>query len=504
MPNGKAFVEIEPGSLKEVTKDLIDHDELTALIAISGVDLGENIEVNHHFRTMGTILTLRTQVSKDSPELDSIVDLHPGANFSEKEVTDLFGVRFTGNALDGHFLLSEAWPKDNFPLRKDAEIPSVESLIQNPVVVEEPELKPGEEKFLNVVLGPQHPALLEPERFQLHVEGEIVVDVTPRLGYVHRAVEKACENRTYLKDVYLVERICGICNACHVTTFCQSVENILGTEVPARGLYLRTIAAELNRIHSHLLTLGHAGLEVGYQNLFQYTWRDREAVMDLIEMLTGNRVNMAFITIGGVRRDLSDTLKEKIRADLATLEKQMPFYKDIYENEMSLRARMKGVGIISREDALKLGVVGPVARGSGVKIDVRKDDPYAAYGEIPFNLISFDDGDTLSRMKVRVNEVFESIHIIDYALEHLPDGPIRVKVPRSVPAGESVSRVEAPRGELFYYTKANGTQSPERVKMRTPTFANLLSFIHMARGINIADVPPAFVSLDPCFSCTDR
>ncbi|HME54509.1 MAG TPA: NADH-quinone oxidoreductase subunit C [Candidatus Lokiarchaeia archaeon] len=501
---GKVFIQVEPSLLKGIVKGLIEKDELTGLIAITGVDLGDTIEVMHHLRTMETIFTIRTLVSKENPELETIIDLLPGANLHEKEVTDLMGVKFTGNLFDGHFLLSEAWPKDNFPLRKDAEIPSIDDLIKNPVVIDEPESIPGEEKYLNITIGPQHPALLEPERFQLHVEGEIVIGVTPRLGYVHRAVEKACESRTYMQDVYLVERICGICNACHVTTFCQSVENILGTEVPARGRYLRTIAAELNRIHSHMLLFGHAGLEIGFQTLFQYTWRDREAVMDLIEILTGNRVNMAYITLGGVRRDVTDTLKDRIRTDLAKLEQRMPFYKNLYENELSLRARLKGVGIISREDALKLCVVGPVARASGVKIDVRKDDPYAAYDEIPFNIVTYNDCDSLARLKIRVDEIYESIHIIDYALEHLPDGPIRVRVPRSVPAGEAVSRVEAPRGELFYYVKANGTQSPERVKVRTPTFANILSFVHMAKGINVADVPPAFVSLDPCFSCTDR
>ena len=164
----------------------------------------------------------------------------------------------------------------------------------------------------------------------------------------------------------------------------------------------------------------------------------------------------------------------------------------------------KTLAYLTREDALKLGVVGPVARGSGVDIDVRKDEPYEAYGEIPFNVITKDSGDVWARMNVRMDEIEESINIIEYALDHLPSGPFRVKVPRVVPAGEAVNRVEAPRGELFYYVKSNGTAMPERVKVRTPTFANIPAFLTTAIGETIADVPPNFVSLDPCFSCTDR
>lgn len=210
------------------------------------------------------------------------------------------------------------------------------------------------------------------------------------------------------------------------------------------------------------------------------------------------------MTIGGVRRDLKDTDLPKIKTTLIELRKKLPFYRQVYENEPSLRARMKNVGILKREDALKLGVVGPVARGSGVDIDVRKDEPYEAYSEIPFKEIVYQDGDTWARMNVRMDEVEESINIIEYALDHLPTGPFRVKVPRVVPAGEAVNRVEAPRGELFCYIKSNGTAMPERVKVRTPTYANIPSFLKTAIGENIADVPPNFVSLDPCFSCTDR
>ncbi len=393
--------------------------------------------------------------------------------------------------------MPETWPDGVYPLRKDVKANEVKL---NPSPPEEK----SEGKLVKIIIGPQHPALLEPEKFAVLVEGETVRAVEPRIGYVHRGIEKASESRTYIQDVYLVERICGICNSCHATGFVESVEKILKTEVPIRGKYIRTIILEINRLHSHLLTLGHAGLEIGYETLFQYFWRDREPIMDITEMLTGNRVVSSSLAVGGVRRDIKDTDIPKIKTVLADLRKRIPFYTQVYQDEPSIRARMQNVGTLKREVALKLGVVGPVARGSGVDIDVRKDEPYEAYGEIPFKVITKPEGDTWARMNVRMDELEESINIIEYALDNLPTGPYRVKVPRVVPAGEAVNRVEAPRGELFYYVKSNGTAMPERVKVRTPTFANIPAFLTTAIGENIADIPPNFVSLDPCFSCTDR
>jgi ech hydrogenase subunit E len=226
--------------------------------------------------------------------------------------------------------------------------------------------------------------------------------------------------------------------------------------------------------------------------------------MDMMESLTGNRVMASAITIGGVRRDLKEEKILKMKVELATLKEKMGFYKRLFERDPTLKMRTKNVGVLNKLDALKLCVVGPVARGSDVKMDVRKDESYAAYDEIPFEMITYSEGDSWARLMVRLDEISESIDIIKYALDNLPSGSYRVKVSRIVPAGETLGRVEAPRGELFYYVKSNGTAYPERVKVRTPTFSNILSFVQIAEGGNIADVPTSFVSLDPCFSCTDR
>jgi formate hydrogenlyase subunit 5 len=499
----KVSVQVKAGFHRDALRILIDKDENAGISAIAGVDLGENIEIMYFVRTLGKIVAIRTQVPRKDPLIKTITDILPGANFHEREAADLFGITFEGHPDPGRIILSEDWPKDLFPLRKDAEISDIENKKENITTLDENE-PPSDGVLTTVIMGPQHPALIEPEKFSLKVDGEIVKEVKPRIGYVHRGIEKAAEKRTYLQDIYLVERICGICNACHATCFCQTVEAIMGTEAPVRAKYLRTIVLELNRIQSHMLLLGHAGLEIGYEPFFQYMWRDREIAMDTMESLSGNRVIASFVTIGGVRRDLKEERIPKIKAGLATLKRKMVFYKNLLESDPTLKMRTKSVGVLGRHDALKLCVVGPVARGSDVKMDVRKDEPYAAYDKIPFKMVTYTQGDSWARLMVRLDEINESIDILNFALDNLPTGPYRVRVPRIVPAGEAISRVEAPRGELFYYVKSNGTAYPERVKVRTPTFANILSFVHIAKGGNIADVPASFVSLDPCFSCTDR
>jgi Ni,Fe-hydrogenase III large subunit len=482
----------------------MEADNDAGISAISGLDLGEKIGLMYHIRTKGAIVTIRTEVPKKNPKISSITDITPGANFHEREVADLFGVAFQGHPNPARLVLPEDWPENLYPLRKDAEIDGVATKCENPCAETVETQSQSDGTLVNMIVGPQHPALLEPEKFSLKVDGEIVKEVELRIGYVHRGVEKAAEKRTYLQDVYLVERICGICNACHASAFVETVEKILGTQVPPRGKYLRILILELNRLHSHLLLLGHAGLEIGYETLFQYMWRDREPIMDLTELLTGNRVIASSITVGGMRRDLKEAHIPKIKTQMANLRKKIEFYKNLFDNEPSLKIRTMNVGTLSREDAIKLSVVGPVARASGVSMDVRKDEPYEAYGEIPFKLVTRSEGDTYARLMVRLDEIIESINIIDYVLDHMPQGPYRIKVPRVVPAGEAISRVEAPRGELFYYVKSNGTAYPERVKVRTPTFANIPAFLKTAIGGSIADVPANFVSLDPCFSCTDR
>lgn len=362
----------------------------------------------------------------------------------------------------------------------------------------------GYASTLKVPFGPQHPALKEPENFIFELEGDIVMNVTPRLGYVHRGVEKGFELRSYIQNVYLAERICGICSHAHTTCYVQAIEELLGVEAPPRAKYIRTIIAELERLHSHSLWVGVAAHEAGFDTLFMYTWRDREEVMELLEKLSGNRVHYAMNTIGGVRRDISPDMNPQIKKNLDSFEKRVKDYLRIMKTEQTFIKRTMNVGVLKREDAITTCAVGPNARASGVKNDVRADDPYAAYAEIPFQIVAHDGGDVFSRALVRGEEMLESINIVRHALDHMPEGMIRTRVPLAVPAGEAVSRVEAPRGELIHYAKSNGTVKPERYKVRAPTLANIPSLAKTLIGAHLADVPVILAGIDPCFSCMDR
>jgi membrane-bound hydrogenase subunit alpha len=355
-----------------------------------------------------------------------------------------------------------------------------------------------------IPIGPQHPALKEPESFRVILEGEKIVGVTLRLGYNHRGIEKACEERTYMQDLYLIERVCGICSHSHSTCFVQAVETIAGIEVPKRALYIRTLVGELERIHSHLLWLGVAGHEIGFDTLFMYSWRDREIVMDILADLTGNRVNYGINTYGGVKRDISKEQLQKILEAMDTLEERTKYYIQVATEEITLMKRLSNVGRLPKADVEALDAVGPVARASGVDRDVRRDDPYAAYGEVSFKVITVNNEDVYGRTLVRVGELMESYSIVRQIINNMPDGPISVKVPRKIPEGEAFSRYEAPRGEDVHYVKSNGSDKPERVKLRAPTLANIKAMLKMLENYNLADLPIIVAAIDPCFSCTDR
>ncbi|MEM4446185.1 MAG: NADH dehydrogenase subunit [Nitrososphaerota archaeon] len=292
----------------------------------------------------------------------------------------------------------------------------------------------------------------------------------------------------------------------NTTCFSLAVEEAGGIEVSEKAKFIRTIVSELERIHSHLLWLGALGLEIGFETLFMYVWRDREVVMDLLEAISGNRVNYAMNIIGGVRRDITPELADKIRKGLDYLEERTKYYEKLCLEETTIRKRTEDVGILDPVTGVKLGAVGPTIRAAGVERDVRKDDPHLKYDEAEFNVVTWDSCDSFGRAVVRVLETLESIKIIRWCLDHMPkDGNIMPeKLIRRVAEGEAFSRFEAQRGELVYYVKSNGTDKPYRVKIRTPTMANILSVAELLKGCYIADIPVALASIDPCFSCEDR
>jgi len=359
------------------------------------------------------------------------------------------------------------------------------------------------EKFI-VPIGPQHPALKEPGHFEFTVDGEIVTAASIRLGFVHRGIEKACEGRNYTQDLYMLERVCGICSHVHATAFVLGVEKLAGVQAPPRAQAIRILTAELERIHSHLLWLGVAAHEGGFDTLFMYSWRDREVIMDILESLSGNRVHYSINVLGGVKFDVGDELIDSIRKGMDFLEERSHYYLKIITTDDTFVGRTRGVGQMTKEQAELFGSVGPIARASGVERDIRKDSPYSGYDEFPITLITDQAGDLEARFVVRMKELFDCYRMVRTILDKMPTGDLTVRMKRKIPEGEVISRVEAPRGELFYYIKSNGTENPERVKVRTPSLCNWGSISELAVGHKLADMPMLLVGIDPCFSCNDR
>lgn len=362
---------------------------------------------------------------------------------------------------------------------------------------------PAPKKF-SIPIGPQHPALKEPGHFELNIEGEVVTGGAVRLGYAHRGIEKAAESRSYTQNLYMMERVCGICSHIHAMAFAMAAEQLAGVTVTPRAQAIRTLVAEMERIHSHMLWLGVAAHQAGFDTLFMYSWRDRETIMDCLEQLAGNRVNYSVNLLGGVKYDVTPEIAESIRGGVTFLEERMQHYLNVVTGDPVFLQRTRGIGTMDRATAIRLGVIGPTARASGLARDLRADAPYAAYAEHRINVITHVTGDLEARFIVRLRELLESIRLIRELLDTLPEGDLLTRMPRRIPAGEAIVRVEAPRGELFYFIQGNGTDIPARVKIRTPSIANIASVLKIAVGSQLADVPMILAGVDPCFSCNDR
>ena len=376
-----------------------------------------------------------------------------------------------------------------------------------------------EKTTYTIPIGPIHPALKEPVQLVLEIDGEQVVNTDVRVGQVHRSIEWLGMNRNNpVQSIYLSERICGICNICHPFCLVLAVEQAADIKVPDRAEYIRVIAAEMERIHSHILWAGVAAHEIGFDTVFYLTWRVREEIMDMIEYVFGNRVTKAILQIGGVRRDITEEQLPRLRQGL-------DYYKSIFEQlrrvfleDETVKMRCRNVGILSTEDALKLLTVGPTGRASGVPKDVRQDQPYSAYADLDVKAITPDIvtgtvvGDVYDRIIVRLFEVKQSVEIIEECIAKMPEGPLltETKMPRLLrlltdAAGEGVGRVEAPRGEDIHYVRMeSGVSTLSTWKVRAPTYINLVAIPTILKGMQIADVPIAFASIDPCMSCTNR
>jgi membrane-bound hydrogenase subunit alpha len=354
-----------------------------------------------------------------------------------------------------------------------------------------------------LAVGPFHPLQEEMEFFQLTVDGEIVTDIDVRISYNHRGIEKLSETLQFDQVPFLVSRVCGICSASHPLAYVQAVEDIVGVTPPDRALYVRVIINELERIHSHLLWVGLAGHFIGYDTVFMWAWKYREPVLDLLEKITGNRNNYGNVKVGGCREDIPDEIIPKILQELDNVEQKTEMLAKAVLDDPVLHARLKGVGTLSNKDAMDYAVVGPTARGSGVDIDVRRDDPYAAYADLDWKVITQTEGDVFAKAVVRLLETFESIKMVRQALKKLPKGPVAAEV-KEIPPGEGCGHAEAPRGETFHYVRSDGGNRPVRHKIRAPSYVNVPSFRASCIGQHIADVTITLAAVDPCYSCTER
>ena len=354
-----------------------------------------------------------------------------------------------------------------------------------------------------IPIGPYHIALEEPYKIEVECEGEKVVGSSLKVGFNFRGIEWLAQRKNTTQSIALLERVCGICSNVHSMCFCMSLESIGNIEVPERGQHIRMVMAELERLHSHLLWAGIASELIGFETLFMQIFRLREAVMDTLESISGNRVNYSMNRIGGVNRDIQDQgkIRQMARDIRAVTEGSLI---PLLTTDKTVLARCRGVGVLTREDAIAYGAVGPVARASGLDIDLRRDRPYLAYGKIDFAVPVQSAGDVLARVVVRALEVVESCKIIDQVLDQMPEGAIHGGDVYSVPAGDAVVRIEAPRGEVFYYLASDGSDTAARVKVRTPSFANIPAVAAMVKGSDLADVPLIQAAVDPCYSCTDR
>jgi ech hydrogenase subunit E len=477
------------------------------LSAITGLDLGVEsgqVEALYHFCQGPAITTLRLRQPRDGDAcLPTIEDIIPPATFFEREMHEMLGFQFTGARSTDRLFISDDWPEGVYPMRADFNAEQARPVeTQRAVGIPEAGVIGG--NTFVVPIGPQHPALKEPGHFEFTVDGEIVTAARMRLGYAHRGIEKAAESRNWIQNLYLFERVCGICSHVHTMAYALGVEKLAQVEVPMRALAIRQLVAGLERIHSHLLWLGVTAHEAGFDTLFMYSWRDRETVMNLLEQVTGNRVNYSANVLGGVKCDIGLEQAKVILEGLNFLEKRIRHYLEVVTTDAMFLNRTRNVGTITYEEAERFGLLGPTARASGLVRDVRVEAPYGAYSQFPISAVTETNGDLEARCVVRLKELLVSCFAIRTILDNLPEGPLNTKMPRKIPAGETISRIEAPRGELFYYIKSAGGENPARVHIRTPSLCNWVSVLEKAVGRQLADVPMLIAGMDPCFSCNDR
>lgn len=362
------------------------------------------------------------------------------------------------------------------------------------------------ERVYQLNLGPQHPSTHGVMHLLVTLDGEVVIKIEPVIGYSHRGHEKMAENRIYEQFMPNPARMDYLSGMIFNHGYCMAVEKLCGIEVPRRAEYIRVITSELNRIASHFIGAMDFAMGLGAITPFLYGWDDREQILDLLEMIAGSRLTYSYGRFGGVRNDITKEFYDGTRRFIDRLRGRFWDYENLINQNIIFIKRAKDVGVITKEVALEYGVTGPTLRGSGVNYDVRKNEPYSAYPEFKFEIPTRKEGDCLARYQVRMAELEQSLNIIEQALDHLPPGPVRSKVPRFVtpPEGDCYCAFESARGAVGFYIVSDGSRIPYRIKVRAPSFSNLFVLTKICPGHFLADVIAIFGSIDVTVPEIDR
>jgi len=356
-------------------------------------------------------------------------------------------------------------------------------------------------------IGPQHPSTHGVFRMRVTLDGEVIINLEPIFGYLHRGVEKLAEGRTYTQIIPLTDRLDYVASMANNQGYVIAVEKLAGIQVPERAEYIRVIMAELMRISSHLMGVGFFLNDLGaMMTPVLYMWREREKILDFFEMVCGQRLLYNYMRIGGVSQDLPEEFLPAVKKFIKEMPKYINEYEQLLEENEIVQVRTKGVGVLTKEMAINSGASGPVLRASGVKWDIRKADPYSIYERFDFDIPVRENGDSYDRYRIRIMEMWQSLRILEQAIEKLPEGDIKVKLPvlTRPPAGEIYSRIESPKGELGYYIVSDTSIAPYRFHVRSPELINVTALRDMVLGLKIADLIIIFGSLDICMGEIDR
>ncbi len=492
-----------PDLFRYLKKTGYDH-----LSCMTGIDYGNELEVVYHLYSypLKNLLTIKTRTPREKPLLPSITELYASADWHEREIFDLLGIRFEGHPDLRRILLSETFKghplRKDYPLDKEQEI----SLEEEVEFTDDIRDAPAGSGILHINMGPQHPSTHGVLRLRLWVKNEKILEAYPVLGYLHRGVEKLAESIPYKQFIPYTDRLDYVSSMINNMAYVSAVEKLMDIEVPERAEYLRIIVMELQRIASHLIWLGTWALDIGALTPYFYTFREREEIMRIFEDLCGARLTYNYMRFGGVSSDMDDDLRDKVYGFTEIFPSRVDEYEELLTDNEILKARSIGVGYMSREDVINFGVTGPLLRASGVGFDLRRDHPYSLYSELKFRVPVEKGGDAYARYLVRIEEMRQSNEIIKQALDNMRTGDIKVKLPLNVTPreGDAYSRIESPRGEIGFYVVSDGSIKPYRLKIRSPAFSNLSALPYMCRDQRLADLVTINGCIDVCMGEIDR